>query len=83
MSQPSGNNAFIVGPGHAPVPEKLVTKITSGQFIELADLLSPNLRAAKMVPQSYLNGNLLVTKKRRLVEIQDILTWTILRVGQI
>ena len=71
--------AFIVGPGHAPVPAKLVSKITGGEFLELADLLSVNLRAAERAPQVYLEGNskLLVSNaKRRQVEISDILTWT-------
>ena len=35
--------AFIVGPGHAPIPSKLVSKIIGGQVVELADLLSANL----------------------------------------
>jgi len=31
--------AFVVGPGHASIPGKLVSKITNGQFVDLADLL--------------------------------------------
>ena len=74
---PKTDKAFIVGPGHAPVPAKLVTKITEGQFVELADLLSVNLRAVEQEPQAFLEGKLLVSKsKRRQVEISDILTWT-------
>lgn len=43
--------------------------------MELADLLSINLRAMKE-PQMFLEGKLLVSKfKRRQVEIPDILTW--------
>ena len=68
--------AFVVGPGHAPIPAKLVKKITSGEFVELADLLSTNLRAVDLEPQSFLDGKLLVSRKRRLVEVEDILTWT-------
>ena len=37
---PSFDKAFVVGPGHAPIPTKLVSKITGGQFVDLADLLS-------------------------------------------
>ena len=71
------DNAFIVGPGHAPIPAKLVAKIREGQFVELADLLSINLRAVEQEPQTFLEGKLLVSKsKRRQVEITDILTWT-------
>lgn len=72
----SSDKAFVVGPGHAPIPAKLVKKITNGEFVELADLLSPNLRAVDQEPQTFLDGKLLVSKKRRLVEIADILTWT-------
>ena len=36
---PSVDKAFVVGPGHAPIPAKLVPKITSGQFVDLVDLL--------------------------------------------
>ena len=76
LFQPSVDKAFVVGPGHAPIPAKLVAKITSGQFVDLADLLSANLRTAEHEPQTFLDGKLVVSKKRRAVEIQDILTWT-------
>lgn len=39
---PSLNNTFMVGPGYAPVPYKLVSKITAGLFVDLADLLPDN-----------------------------------------
>ena len=71
----SSEKAFVVGPGHAPIPPKLVKKITNGEFVELADLLSANLRAVDQEPHTFLDGKLLVSKKRRLVEIADILTW--------
>ena len=72
----SVDKAFVVGPGHAPIPAKLVAKITSGQFVDLADLFSANLRTAEHQPQTFLDAKLVVSKKRRVVEIQDILTWT-------
>ena len=72
----SCDKAFVVGLGHAPIPAKLVKKITNGEFVELADLLSTNLRAVDLEPQAFLDGKLLVSKKRRLVEVEDILTWT-------
>jgi len=69
--------AFVVGPGHVPVPAKLTTKIVEGQFVELADLLSVNLSSVEQEPQTFLEGKLLVSNaKRRQVEIKDILTWT-------
>ena len=67
----------MVGPGHVPVPYKLVAKITNGQFVDLADLLSANLRLPEQKPQTYLEGKLIVSSsKHRLVEVKDILTWT-------
>ena len=73
---PSPEKAFVVGPGHAPIPAKVVSKIISGQFVDLADLLLVNLRAVDQEPHTFLDGKLLVSQKRRLVEISDILTWT-------
>ena len=64
----------MVGSGHAPIPAKLVKKVTNGEFVELADLLSTNLRAVDLEPQTFLDGKLLVSKKRRQVEVEDILT---------
>ena len=77
LASPKSEKAFIVGPGHAPIPSKLVSKIVGGQFVELADLLSVNLRAVEQEPQTFLDGKLVVSSsKRRQVEIKDILTWT-------
>ena len=76
-SVPKSEKAFIVGPGHVPIPAKLAKKIIEGQFVELADLLTVNLRAVEQEPQTFLEGKLLVSNaKRRQVEIKDILTWT-------
>ena len=73
---PSVGKAFVVGPGYAPIPAKLVAKITSGVFVELADLLAENLRAQESEPHTYLDGKLVVSPARkRVVEITDILTW--------
>ena len=73
---PSVGKAFVVGSGYAQIPGKLVAKITSGAFIELADLLAENIRTQEAEPHSYLDGNLLVAPaKKRVVEINNILTW--------
>ena len=74
-SQHKSEKSFAVGPGHAPVPGKLVKKIIDGQFVELVDLLSLNIRAVDQKPQAYLDGKILVSSKRRQLEIKDILTW--------
>ena len=72
---PSVGKAFVVGPGYAPIPGKLVAKITSGAFVELADLLAENIHAQEAEPHTYLDGKLLVAPaKKRVVEINDILT---------
>lgn len=69
-------HAFVVGPGYAPIPHKLVVKITSGQFIDLADLLGDNIRALESEPHAFLDGKLVVaTSKKRVSEIADITTW--------
>ena len=75
-SGPKPEKAFIVGPGDAPIPDKLAKKIIGGQFIELADLLMVNLRAVEQEPQTFLEGKLLVSNaKCRQVEIKDNLMW--------
>ncbi len=51
----SNEKAFVVGLGHAPIPAKLVKKITNGEFVELADLLSANLRAVDQQPHASLS----------------------------
>ena len=66
----------MVGPGYSPIPEKLVTRIRTGQFINLADLLAENLKGQETEPQTYLDGKLLVTSsKKRIQEITDMVTW--------
>ena len=66
----------MVGPGYAPIPYKLVSKITAGLFVDLADLLPDNIRAQEIEPQAFLEGKLVVSgSKKRVVEIADIITW--------
>ena len=57
---PSVGKAFVGGPGYAPIPGKLVAKITSGAFVELAE----NIRAQEAEPHTYLNDKLLVAAAR-------------------
>lgn len=44
--------------------------------MELAGLLLANLNAVDQEPESFLDGKLLVSKKRQLVEVDDSLTYT-------
>ena len=43
---------FVIGHGYSPIPHKLANKITSSQFIELADLLPNNLKANESETQT-------------------------------
>ena len=48
-----------------------MSKVVGGKFVELADLLSVNLREVEQEPQTFLNGKLVVSSsKRRQVEIR-------------
>lgn len=72
---PPLNEAFVVGPGFHPVPYKTVVAITSGQFIELASLLSkPDDASAG--PTVSLDGRVIIGPAthppRRL---SDIIQW--------
>ena len=73
---PNLNRAFVVGPGYAPVPYKIVSKITAGLFVDLADLFPDNIRAHEIEPKACLEGKLAVSgSKKRVIEITDIITW--------
>ena len=75
---PNLSKAFVVGPGYAPIPYKLVSRITAGLFVDLADLLPDNIRAQEIEPQAFLEGKLVVSgSKKRVVEIADIITWIV------
>ena len=51
---PSVGKAFVVSPGYAPIPEKLGAKITSGAFVELADLLAENIHLPVCISRCFL-----------------------------
>ena len=71
------NRPFVVGPGYSPIP--LVTKIWTGQFVDLADSLAENLNAQESEPHTYLEGKLLVSSSKKSVqEIANIITFTII-----
>ena len=73
---PNLNKAFVVGPGYAPVRYKLVSKITAGLFVDLADLLPDNIRAEEVELQVFLEAKLVVSvSKKWVIEIADIVTW--------
>ena len=73
---PNLSKAFLAGPGYAPVPYKLVSKITARHFVDLVDLLPDNIRAQEIEPQAFLEGKLVVSgPKKPVIEIADIVTW--------
>ena len=58
---PSVGKAFVGGPGFAPIPGKLVAKITRGAFVEIAE----NIPAQEAEPHTYLNDKLLVAPAKK------------------
>ena len=58
LLRPSGIYGIIVRLGHASILEKLVTKITDSQFMELVDLLSVTVEQEQ---QTFVEGKLLVS----------------------
>ena len=62
---PSVVKAFVVGPGYEPIPGKLVAKITSGAFVELAKIIAKNIGAQEAEPHIYLDGKLLVAPSKK------------------
>ena len=45
------DQTFMVGPGVSPVPAKLVSQIVPGKYVDLCDLLPPNLQVKEPEPQ--------------------------------
>ena len=68
---------FVVGPGFSPIPEKIVTQIVSGKFVEFDELLSSNIVLTEPEPQLLFDGRLVLTSgpKKLKRRIEDIATW--------
>ena len=60
-SLPSLQQPFIVGPGFWPVLYKIVSNIIAGKLINLAELLSVNLRESESEPQLLFNSTAVLT----------------------
>ena len=70
---------FVVGPGHSPIPAKLVGQILSNKFIDLNELLPANLSPiTESEPQLMLDGRLVLTSqpKKPKRRFEDIVSWT-------
>ena len=77
LVSPSLQQPFIVGPGFSPVPYKIVSQIVAGKFIDLAELLSVNLRESEAEPQLLFDGRIVLSStKRPKRKIDDILAWS-------
>ena len=59
------------------VPYKIVWQIVTGKFIDLAELLSGNLKESNSEPQLLFNGRvvLMSSTKRPMRKIADIIAW--------
>ena len=71
------DQSFVVGPGFSPVPAKLVAQIVGGKYVDLSDLLAPNLQQREPEPQLMFDGRLVLTlqPKRQRRRIEDIASW--------
>ena len=59
----SAESAFILGPGRAPVPAKLVRKILSHEYVDMSELTPENLEAPQLeMPVLAWEGTMVVTK---------------------
>ena len=65
---------FILSEGLAPVPAKLVARITKGEFVDMADLLRDNLEARRWgdLPEGSSSS---AEPKRSQREVPDLLSW--------
>ena len=72
---PAARQAIPVQPLSRPARRQLIHRFRLS-FVELGDLLTENMRAQEAKPHTYLDGKLLVAPvKKRVVEINNILTW--------
>ena len=71
LVSPSLQQPFIIGPGFSQV-----SQIVAGKFIDLAELLSVNLRESESEPQLLFDGRIVLSStKRPKRKIDNILAW--------
>ena len=74
----SAESAFILGPGRAPIPAKIVKRIVSHEFVEISELMPENLDEPQAeTPVFTFVGSMVVPKSNwaKKSAIIDILTW--------
>ena len=74
----SPGSAFILGPGRAPIPAKLVKRIVSHEFIEMSELSPESLEEPESeLPLFTFEGTMVVPKSnaQKKNAVIDILTW--------
>ncbi|KAK3698551.1 hypothetical protein QZH41_014483, partial [Actinostola sp. cb2023] len=71
------DQSFVVGPGFSPIPAKLVSRIASGKFVDLEDLMASNLSHQEEEPQLLFDGRVVLTagKNKNRRRIEDIVSW--------
>ena len=67
---------FVIGPGSAPVPAKVVAQILSGKYVDMSELINTNLVESENEPQVLLDGRVVLSQapKRNRRKVEDIVT---------
>lgn len=65
--------SFFLGESFAPIPQKLVQRIQTGEFVDMADLLPDNLELRRREDNDASSSG--TTGKRRARTITNLLTW--------
>ena len=81
-SVPSQNcsleSAFILGPGRAPIPAKMIKRILQHEFVEMSELMHENVEEPQTEsPVFTFVGSLVAPKPNSAIKntVTDILTW--------
>ena len=75
---PSANQGLSLALAVEPVPAKLVSRITSGQFVEMRDLLGDNITLTQRIEEVHNNFPsyiLPVSSRPRLREVSSLPSW--------
>ena len=74
---PTLHQPFVVGPVFSPIPAKIVAQIVAGKYLDLRDLLAPNLVHNDSEPQLLFDGRLVLTStpKKQRRRVDDLGSW--------